>query len=205
MPTIYLARHGQDLDNANGILNGRRDQPLTAIGFDQARQLAEKIKAAGLQFDKIYCSPLRRAFQTAQVIAAMLEVNPPDQLELLIERDFGVMSGLPAREIETLCAPHILKTNTITYFLSPEGAETFPALLTRAEKLLAMLSQIHKDETILLVTHGDIGKMLYAAFYRLEWQETLSSFHFGNSELLELSSNRPPENPFVFSVPQFNH
>ena len=49
MATIYLARHGQDYDNAAGILNGHRNTPLTAIGADQARQLSQKIKEAGIQ------------------------------------------------------------------------------------------------------------------------------------------------------------
>ena len=45
MLNVYLARHGQDEDNANGILNGRRDMPLTTLGVNQAKELAEKIKS----------------------------------------------------------------------------------------------------------------------------------------------------------------
>lgn len=40
MTKIYITRHGQDRDNANNILNGHRDMPLTEIGMDQAGQLA---------------------------------------------------------------------------------------------------------------------------------------------------------------------
>lgn len=204
MTKIYLARHGQDLDNAAGILNGRRDQPLTILGQNQAHQLAEKILETGIRFDKIYSSPLQRAFETAQIISMALGMSPPEKLEQLIERDFGTMSGKTAREIESLCAPDILKTATITYFLSPEGAETFPQLLARAGKLLEQLASQTDDETILLVTHGDFGKMLYAAFYGLEWQEVLSAFHFGNSELLMLEKGALHERRKVFDIQQFN-
>ena len=204
MTKIYLARHGQDLDNAAGILNGRRDQPLTILGQNQAHQLAEKILETGIRFDKIYSSPLQRAFETAQIISMALGMSPPEKLEQLIERDFGTMSGKAAREIESLCAPDILKTATITYFLSPEGAETFPQLLARAGKLLEQLASQTDDETILLVTHGDFGKMLYAAFYGLEWQEVLSAFHFGNSELLMLEKGALHERRKVFDIQQFN-
>ena len=114
------------------------------------------------------------------------------------------MSGKAAREIESLCAPDILKTATITYFLSPEGAETFPQLLARAAKLLEQLASQTDDETILLMTHGDFGKMLYAAFYGLEWQEVLSAFHFGNSELLMLEKGALHERRKVFDIQQFN-
>ncbi len=205
MSTLYLARHGQDFDNAAGILNGRRDMPLTAIGVEQARQLARKIREAGIQFDQVYCSPLLRAHHTATIVATALELDPPEKLELLTERDFGIMTGRPAAEIETLCAPDILKTNTITYFLSPEGAETFPELLERAQSLLDIFHESHQNETILLVTHGDFGKMLYAACYQLEWQEALRLFHFGNSELLLLAEGTEPEKRRVFGMEQFNH
>lgn len=62
MLKIYIARHGQDKDNVRGILNGHRDEPLTILGQNQAKDLAEKIKEAGIKFDKIYSSPLKRTF-----------------------------------------------------------------------------------------------------------------------------------------------
>ena len=128
----------------------------------------------------------------------------PEKMELLIERDFGMMSGVPAREITARCTPDILKTETITYFLSPEGAETFPQLIGRAKILLKIMLGKHQNQSILLVTHGDFGKMLYAAFYGLEWQEVLSAFHFGNSELLLLKKGEVPERRKIFDIPQFN-
>jgi len=204
MTTLYLARHGQDLDNASRILNGRRDMPLTELGLQQAGELAQMIKKAGLRFDKVYSSPLQRAFETAKIITTALNLEPPEKLELLIERDFGMMTGLPAGEIVPRCAPDLLKTATITYFLSPKGAETFPQLLARAEELLAFLQASHPGKTLLLVTHGDFGKMLYAAFYGLGWQEVLSSFHFGNSELLLLKEGTEPEKSKVFRIQQYN-
>ena len=45
MLNIYLARYGQNQDNANGILNGHRDLPLTELGIAQAEEVAIKIKA----------------------------------------------------------------------------------------------------------------------------------------------------------------
>ena len=66
---IYLARHGQDEDNLNGILNGHRNKPLTSIGLNQAEALAGMIKENNIHFDVIYSSPLRRAFKTAEIIS----------------------------------------------------------------------------------------------------------------------------------------
>lgn len=204
MLNIYLARHGQDEDNAAGILNGRRNQPLTAIGTQQAQTVATKIMEAGLHFDTIYTSPLLRTTQTAEIIAQAIGGPNPVALPGLIERDFGCMSGKLQSSITETCAPDILITDTIVYFLNPEGAETFPDLLARAGQLLQEVQARHPDGSILLVTHGDFGKMIYAQYYHLPWQDVLTQFHFGNSELLLLSPDSPADQAHVFEIPQHN-
>lgn len=204
MLKIYLARHGQNEDNANGILNGHRDLPLTEIGEAQATEVAHKIKDAGLLFDVVLSSPLIRAFKTAEIISSVNEFPEPKVMKELIERDFGVMTGISQSRVVELCAPDILKTETVTYFLSPEGAETFPDLLKRAEKLLKKLTDEYKDGSILLVTHGDFGKMIYAQYYHLNWEDVLTMFHFGNSELLLLSPDSDAGEAHVFKILQHN-
>lgn len=193
------------MDNAKGILNGRRNEPLSEKGIEQANEVAGKIKETGIYFDHVYSSPLQRAYKTAEIITDTLGIPKPEVLPDLIERDFGIMTGQPQSKIKEICSPDIVQSDTITYFLSPEGAETFPQLVSRAKKLLDMLKAKHKDENILLVTHGDFGKMIYAAYYNLNWKEILNMFHFGNSELLELSEESGPEETHVFKIEQHNH
>lgn len=205
MLKIYIARHGQNEDNANGILNGHRDLPLTEIGIRQAHQLADGIREAGLSFDAVYTSPLSRAKRTAEIVCETLGISEPIVLDSLIERDFGMMTGKPVGDIERLCAPDIVKTDTITYFLSPEGSETFPMLLERSEEVLAQVRADHPSGSVLLVAHGDLGKMIYAAYYGLPWQDMLTSFHFGNCELLLLDESADPSKPHVIEIEQHNH
>eukprot|EP00537_Pseudo-nitzschia_pungens_P019683 CAMPEP_0172402882 /NCGR_PEP_ID=MMETSP1061-20121228/56517_1 /TAXON_ID=37318 /ORGANISM="Pseudo-nitzschia pungens, Strain cf. pungens" /LENGTH=240 /DNA_ID=CAMNT_0013137031 /DNA_START=35 /DNA_END=757 /DNA_ORIENTATION=+ len=239
MLTIYLARHGQDEDNASGILNGRRDMPLTDLGRTQAATLAGKIRATKLSFDAIYSSPLQRAFETASIVAATTKglsgdkhINAAESIRKvddLAERDFGIMTGKPVVDISSICGPDdLLKTPTVNYFLSPEGAETFPQLKERASRALAFLNEQHAaasssasasassssggdgddDDSILVVTHGDFGKMFYAAYYDLDWKDVLQEFHFGNSEVILCSPkiSRPPssDQTHIFSIEQFN-
>jgi broad specificity phosphatase PhoE len=71
---ILLARHGQTADNAGGRILGRRDPPLTALGRAQADALAESLRDAGIA--AIWTSPLRRAFGTAEIVAAALGLEP---------------------------------------------------------------------------------------------------------------------------------
>jgi broad specificity phosphatase PhoE len=124
----------------------------------------------------------------------------------LIERNFGVMTGKLIKDIPELCSPNILKTpQLITYFLEMEGAETFPDMIERAKKVLAKVKALHPDGSVLLATHGDFGKMLYAAYYNLDWKDVLMMFHFGNSELLLLSEDSGPGDTHVFKTEQHNH
>lgn len=204
MINIYLARHGQDEDNLNGILNGRRDNPLTEKGIGQAEEAGRKAKELELRFDKVYTSPLKRTRRTAEIIAESTGSPSPEVLNDLVERDFGVMTGKPVSKIEELCAPYILKTDGITYFLKPEGAETFPELMKRAKGLLSQIKEKHSAGNILLVTHGDFGKVVYAAYYNLAWEKVLTMFHFGNSEILKLSEDSSPEEVHVFEIQQHN-
>ncbi|OGM05038.1 hypothetical protein A2715_03490 [Candidatus Woesebacteria bacterium RIFCSPHIGHO2_01_FULL_39_32] len=204
MLKIYLARHGQDEDNAKGLLNGRRDKSLTELGMAQAKELAEKIKSKDIHFDIIYTSPLKRTKQTAKIIAEVLNSERPITLKELLERDFGIMAGEPHTKIIEMCSPNILETEKITYFLSPKGAETFPQLIKRAEKMLNKLERLHKDGNVLLVTHGDFGKMIYATYYKLSWKDVLKQFHFGNSDLLLLSKNSLASRSHIFKIKQHN-
>ena len=199
-----MTRHGQDQDNSEGILNGHRDKSLTEKGIEQAHEIADKIKESNLVFDTIYSSPLRRAFDTAKIISETTSNPSPKKEELLIERDFGIMTGKKISDIESLCAPNIVKSDTIIYFLDAEGVETFPVLLNRAGKILNFINENHKEGSVLLVTSGDVGKMIYAKYYNLDWKDILTQIHFGNCDLLLLSENSPATESHVFKIKQHN-
>ncbi|MNR39085.1 Histidine phosphatase superfamily [compost metagenome] len=126
----------------------------------------------------------------------------PVVLPELIERDFGVMTGQKANDIEKLCAPDIIKTDTITYFLNPEGAETFEDLVARGHQVLETVRSRHIGGKVLLVCHGDLGKMVYAAATEKPWKDVLLGFHFGNGELIDISDSNDARK---IKLEQFNH
>lgn len=185
MTKIFLCRHGQDEDNSNGLLNGHRNTPLTELGRQQANDVADKIASTMPAFDVILSSPLQRAHNTALAIASRREqeviVEP-----LLIERDFGVFTGKPIADITALCNGDVLKTDRVTYFLSGEGSENFDALLQRAAIVVEKVRQTYDGKTVLLVCHGDIGKMILAVCKGITWREGLMYPYFANTEVLEL-------------------
>lgn len=199
---IFIVRHGQNVDNANNILNGRRDLPLTELGRKQARELGDKMAKLKLNFDVVYSSPLIRAFETATILSEILgNTEKPVVVPDLIERDFGIMTGQPISQIVPMCGTDILVTDSITYFLKPEGAETFPHLMRRADKVLREIRDRQKAGKALIVTHGDLGKMIYAVARNLHWKTVLREFHFGNGDLIDINPNNSTH---VIKLEQFN-
>ena len=87
---ILLARHGETADNANGLILGRRDPPLSAAGWEQAEALAAGARRAGVA--AVWTSPLARARQTASVVARAVGCDAVI-LNDLMESDRGTWEG----------------------------------------------------------------------------------------------------------------
>ena len=183
MGKIYIVRHGQSEDNANSIFAGHNDTSLTQAGRQQSLEVAEKLKTNNI--DVIYSSPLKRTTETAEIISKALGKEFSIDNDL-IERNFGVLTGKPESEIEKYSSK-ILETERVRYFIEADGAEEFPNLYYRAKQLLEKIKAKHPNENVLLVTHGDIGKMLNAVSIGLSWEEGLQTPYFANAEIVELS------------------
>lgn len=95
LPIVYLARHGETAWSLTGQHTGRTDLPLTERGERNARALGERL--AGLNFAKVFTSPLRRATRTCELagFGAVAEVDRD-----LVEWDYGQYEGRRTAEIE---------------------------------------------------------------------------------------------------------
>lgn len=187
MSKIFLVRHGQDTDNAAGILNGRRDTELTELGREQAKKVTDKLRDNDVQI--VYTSPLKRAYETARIIATELGIDEVIADEHLIEREFGILTGKPVSDISKY-TDKILPTDRVNYFLEVQGAEDFPTLLMRGRKILDEIRQKHQNKNVLIVTHGDIGKMIRATYHGWTWEEGLKTPYLDNTGVLELSEKQ---------------
>jgi broad specificity phosphatase PhoE len=92
---FYFMRHGQTDWNVEHRLMGQQDIPLNILGKEQAKKAIQKIKQLNIQ--TIYTSPLKRASETAQIIATSLNIKII-VLENLKEVNFGIYEG---KKIET--------------------------------------------------------------------------------------------------------
>ena len=72
---LVLLRHGRSRADDERVHEGRYDSPLTDVGRDQARRLAQHWRETGAQFDRVVCSSLVRARETAEIVATAIGVD----------------------------------------------------------------------------------------------------------------------------------
>jgi broad specificity phosphatase PhoE len=147
--TILLARHGETDWNREGRFQGHADPPLNRTGRAQAVDLSVALMAEELA--AVYSSPLRRAFETAEVVAAShgLEPVPVDGLR---EVDVGSWSGFTRAEIEQRFPEQFARW--LDYGQGWDDGETYEEMGRRAVAALLRLATVHEGERVLAVTHG---------------------------------------------------
>jgi len=145
--TILLARHGETDWNREGRWQGWADPPLNDTGRDQARALADQLRAT--PFDAVYSSDLQRAHETAVIVAAPHEV-PVVADRGLREIDVGSWSGLTRPEIE----------ERFPDGGRPDG-ETRDQHAARVLAAVERIARANAGRRILVVTHGGTMRALH--------------------------------------------
>jgi probable phosphoglycerate mutase len=94
LPVVYLARHGDTAWTVSGQHTGLTDLPLIPEGEQHARLLGERLK--GMQFAKVFTSPLQRARRTCELagFGDVAEIDPD-----LVEWNYGEYEGLLLSDI----------------------------------------------------------------------------------------------------------
>lgn len=145
--TLYLTRHGETVDNARQLMQGQTQGQLNDVGVEQAEQLRERL--AGTHFDAYVASDLKRAIDTARILAGPQQ--PIDTTPLLRERDWGSFTG---RYIPDLKGE-----------VWPDDIETLDDLLARAGRFLDFVRTRYQGKTVLAVGHGIVNKAIQAVYY----------------------------------------
>lgn len=149
---ICLVRHGETDWNIAGILQGWLDVPMNERGRQQAREFAEAFAHAG--FSRVYSSPLRRALETAEIVAGRLELPVPVRHDGLKERNFGAIQGIPKAELAELnpaLLEKILKRNPACWFEQGESMDDFA---TRVLNGVMAIGDGNAGACLLAITHG---------------------------------------------------
>ena len=149
MTTILLARHGETDWNLDGRFQGHADPPLNRTGRAQAVDLS--LELTGEELAAVYSSPLRRALETAEVVAAAHSLAPVT-VDALREVDVGSWSGLTRAEVEDRFPQQYARW--LDYGQGWEDGETYDEMAARVVPALLELAARHEGERILAVTHG---------------------------------------------------
>jgi len=151
-----LLRHGESEGNAAGRMQGRRDYPLSALGREQAARAGSFLATQGQPFAAVYVSPLKRAFETASIVAGMGIEPEPEVDEDLPEIGAGQLEGLNELEIRERHPEFMARSLTETGDFSSYGGESYADVQARVRRVAARLSSRHgqAEERVLLVGHG---------------------------------------------------
>jgi 2,3-bisphosphoglycerate-dependent phosphoglycerate mutase len=167
LTTIVLVRHGETNWNRDRRFQGHADIPLSAAGLDQMRELADRI--ADQSFSVVYTSPLRRASESAELLAERLgvEVRPSDALK---EVDVGAWSGLTVHEVQDRFPDgfaHWVQWRCAGW----SDGETYEQLGRRVVDGLGEIAKEHGGKRVLAVTHGGPIRCAAAAALRVPLHE----------------------------------
>lgn len=193
---IYLARHGQTDWNAERRLQGWTDIPLNETGRSQARDLAAAL--SHLRFDCVYCSALRRSRETAELLAAGVQIV---SLGSLNEQAHGKFEG----NILDDGNPELLAEFLRRRFDPRDSLDGGESQEQHRARVLTAIDTIRSNHAaggqVLVIGHGGTNSLILQS---LAGTNTDLTFHIRNTDvyLIELSANDPPQwKQLTFSRP----
>lgn len=146
---LILVRHGEVAANADGLLLGRADPPLTETGYRQAHALAEVLPRPA----RLVSSPLARAMQTAAVLAGCSRwVAAADGVEVdprWVEMDYGDLDGHPP----TALGEHSWQEWRADPDFVPAGGESLSAVCRRVREACVELAADAARADVVVVSH----------------------------------------------------
>ena len=159
-PRLVLVRHGETTWNHAALIQGHTDDAtLTERGLIQAAQAAAAL--ASFAFDVVLTSDLRRARDTAEILArgrGLTVVATP----ALRERSYGAYEGRPASDLPVSVAGWA-GDRVVDADARPPGGESLNDLYDRAARWLDDLRRDYAGARVLAVTHGGTLRAIRAA------------------------------------------
>ena len=139
MITVLFESHGTTPDNEAKLASGHHDVPLSSIGEEQARDLGRRY--AHRHLDTVYCSDLRRSYDTARLAFEGREIEIVQDPRLR-ECDYGDWTRYPMAQIEA----ERLARVTVPF---PKG-ESYEQCAARVRRVLA---ELRDGRTVLIIGH----------------------------------------------------
>jgi broad specificity phosphatase PhoE len=150
MTRILVIRHGETQWNIEKVFRGRADVPLSDRGREQARLTGQALASARLA--AVYSSPLTRARDTAEAVAASqgLAVSVDQRL---VDMSFGEWEGKPLPQVESAWPDLYRAWLTSPALFRAPGGESLPQVRARAWSLVEEVAHRHARGGVALVSH----------------------------------------------------
>ncbi|MCG0276387.1 MAG: alpha-ribazole phosphatase [Thermosediminibacteraceae bacterium] len=204
MARIFLIRHGETLWNKNFLYQGQKDIPLSEKGRLQAQRLAEVLKRE--TFDVVYSSDLKRAVETAEIIAAPHGL-PVICTKELRELSFGKWEGHSYQDLEKKYFEEFHNWLRNPGDNKPPGGESLEELIQRVVGFAKLAARNHSNKNILIVTHAGPIRAILMAVLGLDimhfWKFKISN---GSITILNLEGDElNSDNTFIVKVNETGH
>lgn len=156
MTWLILIRHGLTDDNLKKRYCGFLDTGLNKIGKAQAKAIKSELK--GLKIDRVFCSDLKRTWQTARIIFGKryeIVKNPH-----LREINFGIWEGLSFQQILKKYPRKYIKWLKNPFRVNIPQGEKMGHFIRRIKKELKNIVKKDKNKTVAIVSHSGVMRVI---------------------------------------------
>lgn len=196
---LYLIRHGQTQWNIDGKIQGKTDISLNETGILQAEQLAGAMEDRPIS--AVFTSPLKRADETANIVAAKTCV-PVLTVDELREVDFGLWEGLTWQEIGVKYAVDAAAWDVNPVLNTPTGGEPRENCMERSKKAMEYILS-HAEGDIAIVAHG--GILVFLVDYLLRTRKDKNEIIVKNASITTVEYDKNTGEGNLCSLNETDH
>jgi broad specificity phosphatase PhoE len=164
MAKLILARHGETVWNVEKIYRGRTDVNLDEVGIKQAELLGKYL--SNWELGAIYSSPLKRALDTANIVARYQKIGV-HIAEGLIDFDYGEWQSLPEQEAKRLYPTLHNEWHSNPHKVTMPGGESLEDVRRRAIEVVNDVLSKYQG-SVVLVSHRVVNKVLICSLLGLD-------------------------------------
>lgn len=157
---IYMVRHGATQHSAEDKFAGAVDIEISEEGKFQAARLAERL--ADDSVAAVYCSPLTRAMQTANILAAPHNLSPILR-DGLREIDHGHWDGMQRADVESQFPDEYAAWEEDPFTFAPQGGEAGVNVIARALPVIRQIVLEHRGQNVVVVSHKATLRLLISS------------------------------------------
>lgn len=202
---LVLLRHGQSQWNLENRFTGFKDVELSDLGREEAVTAGQKIKAAGITFDKVFTSTLKRANNTARL--ALEAAGQGDLIAGMVahddlrERDYGDLTGLDKDETREKYGADQVHIWRRSYDVRPPGGECLKDVVenrVRPYYEAEIKGLVDAGKNVLVAAHGNSLRAMLIIL-GVETPETINDAEFptGVPLVFELEGGKIKKRSFL--------